>query len=81
MSLGDAAIKLLSTDFVLWQIFVLRSVIAIPVLVGLIKIRSRSASLLPQRPGWVALRSLEVGYWLTLLVALPATTLAADPVA
>jgi drug/metabolite transporter (DMT)-like permease len=72
MSLGDAAIKLLSTDFVLWQIFVLRSVIAIPVLVALIRIRSRTASLLPQRPGWVALRALMLtSLWLAYYVALP----------
>ncbi|MGH6894420.1 MAG: hypothetical protein ACREEP_19400, partial [Dongiaceae bacterium] len=58
MSLGDAAIKLLSTDFVLWQVFVLRSVVAIPILIAVIKLRSRSASLAPRRVGWVALRSL-----------------------
>ena len=72
MSLGDAAIKLLSTNFVLWQIFVLRSVIAIPVLIALIKIRSRTASLLPRRPGWVALRSLMLSLlWVAYYAALP----------
>lgn len=72
MSLGDAAIKLLSTDFVLWQIFVLRSIIAIPLVIALIKIRSRTASLLPQQPGWVALRSLMLAsLWIAYYAALP----------
>ena len=76
MSLGDAAIKLLSADFVLWQIFVLRSLIAIPVVVALIKLRSRTASLMPRRIGWVALRSLMLTFlWVAYYSALPHLTL------
>jgi drug/metabolite transporter (DMT)-like permease len=72
LSLGDAAIKLLSTDFVLWQIFVLRSLIAIPVVVAIIKLRSRTASLMPRRIGWVALRSLMLTFlWVAYYAALP----------
>ena len=35
-SLSDAAIKLISANFVLWQIFVIRSIIAIPLLIAVI---------------------------------------------
>ena len=58
LSLGDAAIKLLSADFVLWQIFILRSLIAIPVLVTLIQLRGKGELRLPRALGWTALRSL-----------------------
>jgi drug/metabolite transporter (DMT)-like permease len=57
-SLGDAAVKLISAKFVLWQIFVTRSVIAIPLLIAIIFLRFGPTSLAPRRFGWVALRSL-----------------------
>ena len=57
-SLGDAAIKLISANFVLWQIFVTRSIIAIPLLIAIILLRFGSTSLAPRHFGWVALRSL-----------------------
>jgi len=72
LSLGDSAIKLLSADFALSQIFVFRSLIAIPVVVIIIKARSRAASLMPRRIGWVALRSLLLTFlWLAYYMALP----------
>ena len=57
-SLSDAAIKLISANFVLWQIFVIRSVIAIPLLIAVISLWFPSTSLAPRQFGWVALRSL-----------------------
>jgi hypothetical protein len=57
-SLSDAAIKLISAKFVLWQIFVIRSAIAIPLLIAIIFLRFRSTSLEPRHFGWVALRSV-----------------------
>lgn len=72
LSLGDAAIKQISADFVLWQIFVIRSIIAIPVLIALIRLRSRLTSLAPRRFGWVALRSLMLTLmWVAYYAALP----------
>jgi drug/metabolite transporter (DMT)-like permease len=72
MSLGDAAVKLFSTDFVLWQIFVLRSLIGIPILITVIRLRSRAASMMPRQVGWVALRSLMLAlWWLAYYAALP----------
>jgi hypothetical protein len=52
LSLGDAAIKRIRADFVLWQIFVLRSVITIPVLIALLTLRGVSPR--PRHLGWTA---------------------------
>jgi drug/metabolite transporter (DMT)-like permease len=72
LSLGDAAIKAFSADFVLWQIFVLRSVIALPVLMVIIRLYSRGTPLMPHRIGRVALRSLMLtGMWIAYWAALP----------
>lgn len=72
LSLGDAAIKQFSADFVLWQIFVLRSVVAIPVLIAILRLRYPGVALAPQHPGWVALRSLMLTFmWITYYAALP----------
>ena len=45
LSLGDALIKKFSADFTLGQIFIIRSAIAIPVLVAVMKIPYRPAAL------------------------------------
>jgi drug/metabolite transporter (DMT)-like permease len=72
LSLGDAAIKQFSADFVLWQIFVLRSVVAIPVLIAILRLRYPGVVLTPRYPGWVALRSLMlILMWITYYAALP----------
>ena len=46
LSLGDAFIKRFSSDFVLWQIFVVRSLIAVPCLLGFILVLDRDACIL-----------------------------------
>jgi drug/metabolite transporter (DMT)-like permease len=72
LSLGDAVVKQISADFVLWQIFVIRSIIAIPILIAVFRLRSRSASLAPRHFGWVALRSLMLTLmWVAYYSALP----------
>lgn len=72
LSLGDAAIKFLSANFVLWQIFVLRAVFAVPLLVAIIVWRSGAASLVPRRIGWAALRSLLLCFmWVAYYACLP----------
>jgi drug/metabolite transporter (DMT)-like permease len=69
LSLGDAAIKHISADFVLWQIFVLRSVITIPVLVAILTLRK--VALLPRHLGWTAIRSLLLTMmWIAYYAAL-----------
>jgi len=72
LSLGDALIKQISTGFPLWQIFVVRSVIAVPVLVAVIKTRYQSVALKPLNVGWTALRSLMLTFmWVAYYTALP----------
>ncbi|NQV45903.1 MAG: DMT family transporter [Rhodospirillales bacterium] len=72
LSLGDAMIKQFSADFALWQIFVLRSLISVPVLVVFIKTRRRFISLLPVHIGWTALRSMMLTFqWVAYYIALP----------
>lgn len=72
LSLGDALIKKISSDFPLWQMFVIRSAIAVPVLIAIIRIRGRSRSLIPTHIGWTALRSLLLALmWVAYYAALP----------
>ena len=72
LSLGDALIKYLSAEFTLAQIFVLRSALAIPVLVAILMIRYRDVSLRPLHLGWTTIRSLMLSImWLAYYSALP----------
>lgn len=72
LSLGDALIKQTSSSFVLWQVFVLRSVIAIPVLLAVIRCRDRSMPLIPKVVGWTSLRSLMLTLmWVIYYASLP----------
>lgn len=72
LSLGDALIKLTSSSFALWQIFFLRSLIAIPVLLILHRLSGKGASLRPIRGVWTILRSLLlVVMWVIYYTALP----------
>lgn len=72
LSLGDALIKKSSASFVLWQIFVLRSMIAIPVLLAVMRFRYASVPLKPYAVGWTAARSLMLtSMWITYYASLP----------
>ncbi|OBZ95534.1 hypothetical protein ADU59_08975 [Pararhizobium polonicum] len=67
MALTDAFVKSASADMTLWQIYVLRSTIAIPVLLMLAR-----GSVWPAAPIWVALRSLCLGLmYLAIYAAIP----------
>jgi len=77
LSLGDALIKQQSASFVLWQIFIMRSVIVIPVLVYLVRIHSCADPIMPRHPGWTLLRSLVLALmWVFYFAALPHIELA-----
>jgi drug/metabolite transporter (DMT)-like permease len=77
LSLGDALIKLTSSSFVIWQIFVIRSLIVIPCLLTLLLIRPGRLRL-PAATGWVALRSaMLVAMWICYYLALPHLSLPA----
>jgi drug/metabolite transporter (DMT)-like permease len=72
LSLGDALIKQQSASFSLWQIFLMRSVIAIPVLIYLLRIPGHSAPIMPHHFGWTLLRSLVLAImWVFYFAALP----------
>lgn len=72
LALGDAIIKQISTGFPLWQIFVLRSLIALPVLAGLAMLRGDARHLYPAALVWTALRSLMlVTMWVAFYASLP----------
>lgn len=72
LSLNDAVIKLISVNFSLWQLFALRSAIALPVLLVIIKIWRPYANLIPQSIGWVFIRSLLLALmWVAYFSALP----------
>lgn len=72
LSFGDAVIKMMSISLPLWQIYVIRSLIAIPVLVFLVKYYDPTLSLEPVSIKWTVLRSLLLGFmWIAYYAALP----------
>ena len=82
MSFGDALIKRESASFTVWQIFVLRSLIVLPLLVLAMRLTAAKAQVLPRALGWVALRSaLLTMMWIAYYAALPLISLSAAAVA
>ncbi|WP_192363453.1 DMT family transporter [Mesorhizobium mediterraneum] len=76
LSLGDALIKMMSGSFVIWQIFVIRSLIVIPVLLLFLAVASPEKLRVPDALDWVILRSLMlVGMWVCYYLSLPNLTL------
>ena len=67
MALTDAFVKFASADMTLWQIYVCRSILALPVLVFLTK-----GHVWPKALGWVTLRSLAlVAMYFAIYAAIP----------
>lgn len=76
LSLGDALIKMTSGSFVIWQIFVLRSLILLPVLAGIALVLGSLR--VPAAWGWVTLRSLMlIAMWVCYYLSLPKLSLSA----
>lgn len=72
LSLGDALIKDIHTEFVLWQIFVLRSLVALAALGLVLRLKFRNLSLRPNSMFWVLIRSLMLAImWVFYYAALP----------
>jgi drug/metabolite transporter (DMT)-like permease len=72
LSLGDSVIKAISVSFPLWQLYVLRSAIVLPVLWVFIGSRQPGAKRLPESIGWVTVRSLLLALmWVAYYSALP----------
>ena len=72
LSLGDALIKSTSGNFVIWQIFVVRSLVAIPFLVLFLAFTSPESLRMPDAIGWTVVRSfLLVAMWVSYYLSLP----------
>ena len=77
MSFGDALVKRVSADFGLWQIFVLRSLVALPLLLLLLSATRGLRALHGGATAWAALRSaLLIGMWVAFYAALTKLDLA-----
>ncbi len=71
LSAGDAIIKLVGANYLVWQLFVLRSLFLIPVYAVLIQLRKRRYDYKQMLEPWVLLRSLLlVLMWLLYYVAI-----------
>lgn len=76
LSLGDALIKMTSSNFVIWQIFVIRSAIAIPCLLLYMATTARASLQTPVALVWTMLRSfLLMSMWVSYYISLPNLTL------
>jgi drug/metabolite transporter (DMT)-like permease len=76
MAFGDALVKSISTDFTLSQIYVLRSLVAIPILIILLLLGRPHGAIRPKSVRWTLLRSLLLMMmWLTFYAALPVLSL------
>ena len=77
LALGDALIKQSSIDFTLWQIFIVRSGIAIPFLISFVRIRTCATPIKPENLFWTVLRSLILVFmWLLYYISLSHVALA-----
>ena len=72
LSFGDAVVKSISISFPIWQIYVIRSLLVLPVLIVLIRVMNPDVPLIPKSLKWTALRSLLLGFmWIAYNLALP----------
>lgn len=77
MALTDAIIKYVSADFPLWQIFVVRSLIAITILLALILFAKTAINIFPLRMRWVLARSFLLAFmYIAIYAAVPKLPLA-----
>lgn len=75
LSLGDAVIKAISVGFPLWQVYVLRSLLALPALLAAFRLRRARP---PVSLAWTTLRSLLLCVmWIAYYASLPHIPLAA----
>ena len=80
MSFADALVKLVSADITIWQLFAVRSIVAVPLLLGITRIKRESLRL--HAVGWSCVRSgLLVLTWLAFYASLPVLTLSVAAVA
>ncbi|MFS1286703.1 DMT family transporter [Pseudomonas piscis] len=76
LSVSDAIIKAASAQISLWQLNVIRSLLAVVMLAALVLLRNGKDSLWPQSPGWATFRGLLLALmWIAFYAALPFITL------
>jgi drug/metabolite transporter (DMT)-like permease len=76
MSTADALIKYVSAAFPLWQIYVVRSLVVIPVLSGIALFVPRPAPMRLTAPGWSFLRGLMLALmYIAIYAAIPVLSL------
>lgn len=80
MAFADAVVKMVSADLTVWQVFVVRSLVALPALAAILVFSRRRFRL--RAPLWVFLRSLLlVLTWLAFYASLPVLDLSVAAVA
>ena len=80
MAFADAVVKLVSADLTVWQVFVARSAVAIPIMIALLL--ATGVGLKPRAPAWALVRSvLLLLTWLAFYAALPVLSLSVAAVA
>ena len=80
MAFADAVVKLVSADITVWQVFVARSLFAIPILVALLF--ATGIGLRLRAPKWAVLRSILLLFtWLAFYASLPVLSLSVAAVA
>ena len=80
MAFADALVKLVSADLTVWQVFVARSLVAVPLLMVLM--RATGVALTLQAPKWTVIRAvLLVLTWLAFYASLPVLSLSVAAVA
>lgn len=72
LSLGDALVKWVSGELSLWQVFIVRSLFAIPLCLLVLRLLGQPLTVMAGNTGWVFLRSLLlVVMWVLFYFALP----------
>lgn len=80
MAFADAVVKLVSADLTLWQVFVARALVALPILLLLLRLTGVGLTL--KAPKWALIRSgLLVLTWLAFYASLPVLSLSVAAVA
>lgn len=76
MSVADAIVKYVSADFPLWQIYVVRSIVVIPMLVAIALFGRQPVRLGPTARGWTLLRSMLLAFmYIGIYAAVPVLSL------
>lgn len=77
MAFTDAVIKLVSASFPLWQIFVVRSMLAITILLAVVLAAKSAINIFPRSMRWVLVRSFLLAFmYIAIYAAVPKLPLA-----